>query len=229
MLWRNSRQDIYNVHVPHYQLIDKLAGRWLRATCLSAVGTRHYFIICPFVHSSVRKIHCWWLCMNIGYVCKTGAQIVVVITFVHRWQLCAQNCAIWRKRMQLDSLNSSVCRVITLLHFPPYLTTLLASYVLSGVLSPPAPFPINIPHFRPPIFVSDTWPLKMELTVCHETSVFNQPTLRNYPEDGRIQVNCSGSLRSNLIHCFNGQWDMNTKMYFYTRRRMFNPWLVQKN
>ena len=40
-----------------------------------------------------------------------------------------------------------------------------------------------------------------------ETSVLNQPTLRNNPEDGRIQFNRSGSLRSGIrneyVHCKN--------------------------
>ena len=31
-----------------------------------------------------------------------------------------------------------------------------------------------------------------------QVSVLNQPTLRNNPEDGRIQVNHSGSLRSHM-------------------------------
>jgi hypothetical protein len=35
-----------------------------------------------------------------------------------------------------------------------------------------------------------------ETTGSPETSVLNQPTLRNIPEDGRIQVNRSESLRS---------------------------------
>jgi hypothetical protein len=34
---------------------------------------------------------------------------------------------------------------------------------------------------------------------CPETSVLNQPTLRNIPEDVSIQVNRSGSLRSELV------------------------------
>jgi hypothetical protein len=34
---------------------------------------------------------------------------------------------------------------------------------------------------------------------CPETSVLNQPTLCNNPEDGRIQVNYSESLRSRKI------------------------------
>ena len=33
---------------------------------------------------------------------------------------------------------------------------------------------------------------------CPETSMRNQPTLRNNPEDGRILVNRSGSLRSRI-------------------------------
>jgi hypothetical protein len=34
---------------------------------------------------------------------------------------------------------------------------------------------------------------------CPETAVLNQPTLRNNSEDGRIQVNRSGSLRYLII------------------------------
>ena len=34
---------------------------------------------------------------------------------------------------------------------------------------------------------------------CLETSVLKQPTLRNNPEDGRIQVNCSGNLQFRLL------------------------------
>jgi hypothetical protein len=41
--------------------------------------------------------------------------------------------------------------------------------------------------------------LKMEPTGSPETSVLNQPTLRNIPEDGRFQVNCSESLRSRIF------------------------------
>jgi hypothetical protein len=43
------------------------------------------------------------------------------------------------------------------------------------------------------------WPLKMGPIWSPETSVPNQPTLRNIPEDGRIQVNRSGSLRSVIM------------------------------
>jgi hypothetical protein len=41
-----------------------------------------------------------------------------------------------------------------------------------------------------------SWPLKMEPIRSPETSVQNQPTLRNISEDGRIQVKRSDSLRS---------------------------------
>jgi hypothetical protein len=49
-----------------------------------------------------------------------------------------------------------------------------------------------------PIFKAhlDTRILTMGPICCPETSVLNQPTLRNDPEDGRTLVNRSGSLRS---------------------------------
>jgi hypothetical protein len=43
-----------------------------------------------------------------------------------------------------------------------------------------------------------SWPFKMEPIGSPETSVRNQPTLRNIPEDDRIRVNCNGSLRSRI-------------------------------
>jgi hypothetical protein len=42
---------------------------------------------------------------------------------------------------------------------------------------------------------SVSWPLKVEQIRSPETSVLNQPTLRNIPEDNRIQVNRKESLR----------------------------------
>jgi hypothetical protein len=39
----------------------------------------------------------------------------------------------------------------------------------------------------------------MGLIVCPKTLVLNQPTLHNNPEDGRIQVNHSRSLRSHRV------------------------------
>ena len=41
--------------------------------------------------------------------------------------------------------------------------------------------------------------MKMASIGCLETSAVNQPTLRNNPEDGRIQVNSSGSLRYRTV------------------------------
>jgi hypothetical protein len=45
----------------------------------------------------------------------------------------------------------------------------------------------------------DIWPLKMGPIGTSETSVVNQPTLRNIPEDGRIQINCIDCLRSRTV------------------------------
>ena len=45
-------------------------------------------------------------------------------------------------------------------------------------------------------FVLETWLLKMETIGSPATSVLNQLTLRNNPEDKRTQFNRSGSLRS---------------------------------
>jgi hypothetical protein len=44
------------------------------------------------------------------------------------------------------------------------------------------------------------WPLKMEMISSLETSILNQSTLRNIPEDGRIHVRRSESLRSRELH-----------------------------
>ena len=46
-----------------------------------------------------------------------------------------------------------------------------------------------------PTFLT-AWSLKTGPIRSTETSVRNQPTLRNIPEDGRVEVNRSGSLRS---------------------------------
>ena len=46
----------------------------------------------------------------------------------------------------------------------------------------------------------------MRLISSPETSVRNRPTLRNNPEDGRIQVNRSGSLRSREVKVLLGPW-----------------------
>ena len=47
-------------------------------------------------------------------------------------------------------------------------------------------------------FFFDTWPLKRGPIGSPETSVLNHSTLCNNPEDGRIQFNGSGSLRSRI-------------------------------
>jgi hypothetical protein len=48
---------------------------------------------------------------------------------------------------------------------------------------------------------------------CPETSVFNQLTLRNNPEDEIIQVNRSGGLRSRRVNCS----CLSAKLLYFTR------------
>ena len=48
--------------------------------------------------------------------------------------------------------------------------------------------------------------MKMEPRGSPETSVINQPTLRNIPADDRIQVNCSDSLRSRRMLQLTRMW-----------------------
>ena len=52
-------------------------------------------------------------------------------------------------------------------------------------------------------FKKHAWPLKMGPIGSPETSVFNQPALRNIPKDYRIQANCNESLRPRLLYLLN--------------------------
>jgi hypothetical protein len=45
-------------------------------------------------------------------------------------------------------------------------------------------------------------PLKMEHVCAFETSVLNQLTPRNNPEDGRIQFNFGGTLKTSNIYVY---------------------------
>ena len=64
----------------------------------------------------------------------------------------------------------------------------------------------------------DTLPLKMGLIGCPETSVLDQPTLRNNPDDGRIKhnnrlgQNFKHRLFQNKIHFSTSDFTSNTKV-----------------
>jgi hypothetical protein len=81
------------------------------------------------------------------------------------------------------------------------------AYLQSTIRHTPSPY-FTVPHyleidlrphitlyhstFSPADFFLDTWPLKMEPIGGPETSVLNQPMLRNNPWDGRILLTHQG-------------------------------------